>query len=84
MRSVLGPAGRFACSLEALTDGEPRQGFALRPHGRYQHDRGYVTDVLGAAGLRLTLLSEGVLRYERQDAVTGHLAVAVRADVQAQ
>lgn len=89
VRSVLLPGGCFACSLEEWV-GEPgiraqgspdtRSGgsFVLRPHGRYQHDRHYVEEMLAAAGLQLISLSNGTLRYERQDPVLGLLVIAMR------
>lgn len=76
-REVLKPGGCFACSLEALAEAAT-ENYTLQSHGRYQHSRRYVEAMLKDAGLRVVTLSQGVLRHERQDAVAGHLVVAVR------
>jgi predicted TPR repeat methyltransferase len=80
---VLVPGGCFACSLEALpeaAEGGPLSGepFVLRPHGRYQHARRYVEEMLAAAGLDVISISTDTLRHERQDPVIGHIVVARR------
>ena len=82
-RNVLTPGGCFACSLEALPEapdsGQPStEPFALRPHGRYQHARRYVEEMLAAAGLDVISIATDTLRHERQDPVTGYIVVAVR------
>src|SRR6202011_3929779 len=80
-RRVLVPGGCFACSLEALpevADGGPGEPFVLRPHGRYQHARKYVEEMLAAAGLGVISISTDTLRHERQDPVIGHIVVAMR------
>lgn len=77
--SVLRPAGRFACSLEALPESvAPGEAFALLAHGRYQHSRAYVASELSAAGLILEHITTETLRYERQEPVIGLVAVARR------
>jgi predicted TPR repeat methyltransferase len=87
VHSVLLPGGHFACSLEAF-HGAPSghssadDGFVLRPHGRYQHERSYVERTLADAKLEIVSIGTETLRYERQDPVTGLLVVARRpADV---
>lgn len=67
----------------AATPGDPprapsNESFVLRPHGRYQHSRKYVEQMLAAAGLEVVSLSNGTLRHERQDPVMGFLVVAKR------
>lgn len=81
--SVLLPGSHFACSLEALPatesdDALADDGFVLRPHGRYQHERGYVERTLAAAHLQIVSITTETLRYERQDPVIGLLVVAKR------
>ncbi len=76
VRQALVPAGRFAFSLEALQGEGSGEPFLLKPHGRYQHARGYVESTLAASGLSLVELSEAVLRYERGEPVAGHLVIA--------
>jgi predicted TPR repeat methyltransferase len=83
VRTVLVPGGCFACSLESLPEPRPEdssssESFLLQPHGRYQHSRKYVEAMLAAAGLQIVSLSNGILRYERQDPVIGLLVVARR------
>jgi predicted TPR repeat methyltransferase len=83
VRKVLQPGGLFACTLEKSTD-EPaassaeRAPFILRPHGRYQHDAGYVEASLEESRLALVSMTTGVLRYERRDAVPGLVTIAQR------
>jgi predicted TPR repeat methyltransferase len=79
VHSVLLPGGHFACSLEALpADASVADGYVLRPHGRYQHERSYVEQVLANAHLEIVSIATETLRYERQDPVTGLLVVAKR------
>jgi predicted TPR repeat methyltransferase len=85
VHSVLLPGGHFACSLEALPaapSGDPSavDGFVLRPHGRYQHERSYVERVLADAHFEIVSIGTETLRYERQDPVIGLLVVAKRPD----
>jgi predicted TPR repeat methyltransferase len=80
VHGVLLPGGYFACSLEALPAPESADdGFVLRPHGRYQHERSYVERTLAAAHLQTVSIATETLRYERQDPVVGLLVVAKRA-----
>jgi predicted TPR repeat methyltransferase len=83
VHSVLLPGGHFACSLEALPaapsgDASADDGFVLRPHGRYQHERSYVERVLADAHFEIVSIGTETLRYERQDPVIGLLVVAKR------
>jgi predicted TPR repeat methyltransferase len=84
VRTALAPGGCFACSLESLPEAKPgesssSESFLLQPHGRYQHSRQYVEAMLAATGLHVVSLSNGILRYERQEPVAGLLVVAGRA-----
>ena len=67
---------------KATSNGSPNppepDGFILKPHGRYQHSRKYIENMLSAAGLQIISFSNGTLRYERQDPVIGFLVVAQR------
>ena len=76
IRTVLAPGGCFACSLERAAEAETEAPYVLRPHGRYQHARGYVEALLAAAGFERVSLSEETLRYERRAAVTGVVVTA--------
>jgi predicted TPR repeat methyltransferase len=77
--NVLLPGGHFACSLEASpADASVADGYVLRPHGRYQHERSYVERALANAHLEIVSIATETLRYERQDPVTGLLVVAKR------
>lgn len=76
VRAVLGPEGRFACSLEGAPEGELSPPFVLQPHGRYQHQFAYIESALNQSGLRAVAVSQGVLRYERREPVMGYLVVA--------
>jgi predicted TPR repeat methyltransferase len=81
VHSVLLPGGHFACSLEASpSDASVADGYVLRPHGRYQHERSYVERVLADARFEIVSIGTQTLRYERQDPVTGLLVVARRRD----
>jgi predicted TPR repeat methyltransferase len=76
--AALKSGGRFACSLEAADGAAESDSYVLRTHGRYQHQRQYVEAQLAAAGFSSATISEGVLRYERQQAVAGILVLATR------
>jgi predicted TPR repeat methyltransferase len=79
VHNVLLPGGHFACSLEeSPADASVADGYVLRPHGRYQHERTYVERVLANAHLEIVSIGTETLRYERQDPVTGLLVVAKR------
>jgi predicted TPR repeat methyltransferase len=73
--AALHPGGLLVFTLECLAGGGA--DYALRPHGRYEHDRGYVARVLAAAGMRADMV-EAELRMEAGAPVTG---LAVRAVV---
>jgi predicted TPR repeat methyltransferase len=76
VRAVLTPGGSFTCSLEALQQPTAREPYRLLPHGRYQHDRGYVERTLAAAGFTSVSINEGTLRYERSEPVIGYIVMS--------
>jgi predicted TPR repeat methyltransferase len=65
---------------EGRNGGDP--GFRLMPHGRYQHDRGYLEDCVRAAGLELVAIESGVIREEQFEPVDGWLVVARKPGVE--
>jgi predicted TPR repeat methyltransferase len=73
VRRVLTPNGRFFFSLEdARNSGsEPREGFLLKPHGRYEHDRTYVESTMKSVGLQIVSVCNETLRLERGEPVIG-------------
>jgi predicted TPR repeat methyltransferase len=73
VRAVLTDEGQFLFSLEDASNSgaEAREGFALKPHGRYEHHRTYVTATLRAAGLEPVSMTNETLRFERRDPVIG-------------
>jgi predicted TPR repeat methyltransferase len=78
MRAVaqsLRPGGTLVFTVEAL---EGAGTFQIQPHGRYAHDRAYLADVLGHAGLQLLTLRNEVLRQEGGKPVQGWLVAARR------
>ena len=77
IHKILAPGGCFGCSLEVAPESAAAQPFVLLPHGRYQHQRAYVERALAQAGFQQVQISEAILRYERNDAVIGYLAVAL-------
>src|SRR5579863_483273 len=78
--SVAGVSDRpAAAAANGLSDKAlAREPFALRPHGRYQHARGYVEETMATAGLIPISIANAVLRYERQEPVVGLVIVAKR------
>ncbi len=77
VRAALVPGGSFTCSLEALSPATAGTPFKLLPHGRYQHDRGYVGQFLAAAGFTSVSINEATLRYERSEPVVGLIVMAM-------
>ena len=73
--AALRPGGLLVFTLERLDGGG--QDYALRPHGRYVHDRGYVARLLADAGMDAVIV-EAELRMEAGAPVIG---LAVRAVV---
>lgn len=65
----------FAFTLEAGEDGAI-EGYALQPHGRYNHAAWYVRRVLGEAGYQVVSIERDFLRSEGGQAVEGLVVVA--------
>ena len=55
---------------------EDDQPFHLQPHGRYAHQRDYVSAMLAAAGLQELVLRQEQLRSEAGKPVIGWLVAA--------
>ncbi|RNC70120.1 MAG: tetratricopeptide repeat protein [Desulfuromonadales bacterium] len=72
---ALRQGGWFVFTLEAGEDNGV-EGYALQPHGRYNHAAGYVRRVLGEAGLHVMSLGRDFLRSEGGQTVEGLVAVA--------
>jgi predicted TPR repeat methyltransferase len=75
--AALRPAGRLIFTLEKRRDDASAADFAIRTHGRYQHDRAYVERVLVAAGLEPQIVS-AELRMESGIPVAGLVVSAVK------
>ena len=75
---ALRPQGHVVFTVEALaeSDGPPYQ---LQPHGRYAHQRAYVSAMLAKAGLNERVLRAEALRSEAGKPVSGWLVAASRA-----
>ena len=72
---MLHPGGRLAFTVER---GETIP-FQLTDSGRYAHSETHIRDVARLAGLRVAALTDGLLRYEYGDPVTG-LVTVLRKD----
>ncbi len=72
---ALKPNGLFIFTVEALT-GNLDQPYRLQPHGRYAHQRGYVSAALATAGLQELVLRQEQLRSEAGKPVIGWLVAA--------
>jgi len=64
--------GLFAFSVEKL---DAADGFALRPSRRYAHAEGYVRRALAEAGLAVVSMEKKIIRQDRNEPVTGLIAV---------
>jgi len=78
MRDCLKPSGKIIFTLESLEDSrhhtvDPNAGFGLCPHGRYVHQRDYVTEAMSAAGFENLEISKVVQRNETGRPVQGWL-----------
>ena len=67
-------------TVEAATSESP-EGYAIQPHGRYNHGEAYVRRTVDAAGLRLTAIEEVALRNEAGTPVVGLLVTGRRDTV---
>jgi len=81
MRSAaqaLRPNGHLVFTVEAwqADDGQP---YHLQPHGRYAHQRDYVSAMLASGGLHQLVLREEQLRSEAGRPVIGWLVAALRS-----
>ncbi len=76
--AALRPGGWFVFTLEARED-DTAEGYALQPHGRYNHAAGYVHRVLGDEGLQAVSIGKDILRSEGGQAVEGLVVAAKRA-----
>ena len=71
---VLAPEGRLVVSVERLPAAEGA-GWRLGPLGRYRHDEAHLRAAAAAAGLRVAMLREEVIRAEAGAPVPGLFAV---------
>ena len=67
LSAALAPGGVVAFTVER----HPREGFELRPSGRYAHGKGYVRQAAAAAGLGVVWSRESPLRTENGRPVDG-------------
>jgi predicted TPR repeat methyltransferase len=72
--SLLAPGGVLAFTVERAET----PSFQITQSGRFAHHREYLVDVLGAAGLDVIGLTDGVLRLEYGEPVWGLVATARR------
>jgi len=72
---ALRPAGHLVFTVEAWQTGDG-QPYHLQPHGRYAHQRDYVSAALAAAGLQELVLRQEQLRSEAGKPVVGWLVAA--------
>jgi len=74
----LRPNGHLVFTVEAqpIDNSSP---YHLQPHGRYAHQRDYVSTALARAGLRELVLRQEQLRSEAGKPVVGWLVAATRA-----
>ena len=74
---ALHPGGHLVFTVEAwlADDGQP---YHLQPHGRYAHQREYVSSALAGAGLQELVLRQEQLRSEAGKPVIGWLVAARR------
>jgi predicted TPR repeat methyltransferase len=70
--------GMLAFTLEKSDRGE---GYALQPTRRYTHSAEYIRSLLPAAKLREVSLSEGALRMQSTQTVTGLVIVLQKPEV---
>ncbi len=73
--SALRPQGHLLFTVEALPAHDEAL-YRLQPHGRYAHQRAYVSATLARAGLQERVLREEALRSEAGKPVLGWLVAA--------
>jgi predicted TPR repeat methyltransferase len=76
---ALRPNGHLVFTVEAWRQAGDEQPYHLQPHGRYAHQRDYVSGVLVGAGLHQLVLREEQLRSEGGRPVIGWLVAASRS-----
>jgi predicted TPR repeat methyltransferase len=74
---ALRPQGLFVFTLERAAGADPGVGYRLELHGRYSHDRAYVTRLLTDTGLRPDI-AEADLRMESGVPVAGLVVRATK------
>jgi predicted TPR repeat methyltransferase len=77
--AALRPDGCFVFTVEELVNGAAGVEYCLRPHGRYNHARGYVERLLARAGLR-AVIATAELRLEAGVPVDGLVVRAEKCD----
>ena len=75
---ALRPQGHLVFTVEALPE-DASAAYQLQPHGRYAHQRAYVSATLAEAGLNERVLRAETLRLEAGKPVGGWLVAASRA-----
>jgi predicted TPR repeat methyltransferase len=76
---ALRPGGQLIFTVEELIGDGLELGYCIRPHGRYNHSRPYIEQVMRGAGLRAeTVPAE--LRLEAGDPVAGLVVRATKPD----
>lgn len=78
---ALRTGGWLAFTLEQWVDDAAEGNYRLNYHGRYSHKKDYLRQELAAAGLTLHALGIANLRFERGEAVTGYVVLAVKQEV---
>jgi predicted TPR repeat methyltransferase len=74
---ALRPGGRLIFTVEESTE-SGSAGYSIRPHGRYNHTRGYLERVLSAADFRSEIVP-AQLRLEAGDPVKGLVVRATKS-----
>jgi predicted TPR repeat methyltransferase len=72
-KSMLGPGGLFAFSVEKHAGGED---FGLRPSRRYAHSERYVRQAMDTAGFDLQSVATEIIRQDRGAPLEGLIVVA--------
>ncbi|GAA5164898.1 tetratricopeptide repeat protein [Viridibacterium curvum] len=75
-RTALRPAGLLVFTVEKLAAEDAPAGFRIQPHGRYAHDKDYVSATLATTGFTPRRIEEVHLRNEGGNPVMGWLVVA--------
>jgi predicted TPR repeat methyltransferase len=75
---ALRPGGYFVFTVEELVNADASTDYCLRPHGRYNHSRGYVERLLTNAGLQ-PAIATAELRLEAGVPVDGLVVRAEKA-----